>query len=86
MKKEIIKNLWGLIKELNNKEKKSTSLEITKYKKGLTASINCNYEISNSYYSIGEIGNKKDIIGTTRVKKGASKADIIGIVNGLDIP
>lgn len=86
MKKEIIKNLWALIKELNTKDKKKCCLEVKIYKKGITASINCDNEINNSYFSIGELGSQKDIIGNAIFKKGAPKADLISIVNNWDLP
>lgn len=87
MKKEIIKNLWRLIKELNTKDKKNNCYcEVIYYKKGITSSIICDYEINNSYFSIGEIGNKKNIIGNAKFKKGAPKADLIRTINDLNLP
>lgn len=87
MKKEIIKNLWGQIKELSTKDKKNNCYcEVTYYKKGITSSIICDYEINNSCFSMGEIGNKKDIIGNAKFKKGSPKADLIRSINGLDLP
>ena len=86
MKKEIIKNLWALIKELNTKDKKKCCLEVKIYIKGITASINCDNEINNSYFSIGELGSQKNIIGNAIFKKGVPKPDLISIVNNWDLP
>lgn len=86
IKKEIIRNLWALIKELNTKDKKKCCLEVKVYKKGITASINCDNEINNSHFSIGELGNQKDKIGNVRFKKGVHKADLISIVSDWNLP
>jgi hypothetical protein len=86
MKKEIIKRLWLLIKELNTKDRKKCCLEVKIYKKGITAFINCDNEINNSYFSIGELGSQKNIIGNAIFKKGAPKADLISIVSNWDLP
>ncbi|MDI6049404.1 hypothetical protein QLS31_06150 [Flavobacterium sp. XS2P24] len=86
MKKEIIKRLWVLIKELNSKDRKKCCLEVKIYKKGITGLINCDNEINNSYFSIGELGSEKNIIGNAIFKQGTSKADLISIVSNWDLP